>query len=147
LTTKIISYEVPGNSTIVGKGTIIIIKKRDYIKPKILVEDRYLQEFLNCSIRNSYNIYYFYKVILDTIRSNKVYLVKELLRYNIPISSIYILEAVRGKAKDILTLLNRSADPNIRYYIDITPLSYTVKYTDLPIINLLLRRSSNIRIG
>ncbi|KAJ5521362.1 hypothetical protein N7527_005477, partial [Penicillium freii] len=121
LTTKIISYEVPGNSTIVGKGIVIIIKKRDYIKPKILVENRYiyqsvrnppfnpskyafLREFLNRSVRNSCDIRHFYEVIIDTIRSNKVYLVKELLRYNIPISSIYILEAIRGKAKDILTV-------------------------------------------
>ncbi|KGO67920.1 hypothetical protein PITC_029590 [Penicillium italicum] len=42
LTTKIISYEVPGNSTTVGKGTVIVIKKRDYVKPKILVEDRHV---------------------------------------------------------------------------------------------------------
>ncbi|KAJ5521363.1 hypothetical protein N7527_005478 [Penicillium freii] len=40
-----------------------------------------------------------------------------------------------------------AADPNTRYYIDITPLSYTVKYTDLLIIDLLLRRNSDIRIG
>ncbi|KAJ5374657.1 hypothetical protein N7517_006663 [Penicillium concentricum] len=42
LTTKIISYEVPGNSTIMGKGIVIVIKKRDYVKPKILVEDRHV---------------------------------------------------------------------------------------------------------
>ncbi|KAJ5236045.1 hypothetical protein N7489_006136 [Penicillium chrysogenum] len=41
LTTKIISYEVPGDSSIVGKGTVIVIKKREYAKPKILVEDHY----------------------------------------------------------------------------------------------------------
>ena len=39
LTPKIISYEVPGNPTIRGKGTVVITKKRDQIKPKIFVED------------------------------------------------------------------------------------------------------------
>jgi hypothetical protein len=36
---KNISYEVPGNPAIRGKGTVIVIKKPDYPKPKIFVED------------------------------------------------------------------------------------------------------------
>lgn len=34
-----ISYEVPGNPGIRGRGTVIVIKKRHYPKPKIFVED------------------------------------------------------------------------------------------------------------
>jgi hypothetical protein len=36
---KNIPYEVPGNPAIRGKGTVIVIKKPDYPKPKIFVED------------------------------------------------------------------------------------------------------------
>lgn len=36
---KKISYEVPGNPAIRGKGTVIVIKKGHYPKPKIFVED------------------------------------------------------------------------------------------------------------
>jgi hypothetical protein len=36
---KKISYEVPGKPEIRGKGTVIVIKKGNYAKPKILVED------------------------------------------------------------------------------------------------------------
>lgn len=36
---EIISYEVPGNPAIRGKGTVIVTKKRHQTKPKIFVED------------------------------------------------------------------------------------------------------------
>ena len=39
LTPKIISYEVPGNAALQGKGTVIVTKKRHQIKPKIFVEE------------------------------------------------------------------------------------------------------------
>ena len=44
-------------------------------------------------------------------------------------------------------LLDRGADPNIRCDIDYTPLSYAVKYADLPTIDLLLRRGGDVRKG
>jgi hypothetical protein len=43
--------------------------------------------------------------MVDSIRLNKVSLVKELLRCGMPISPTYVLEAVKAKAKDILTIL------------------------------------------
>lgn len=44
-------------------------------------------------------------------------------------------------------LLNHGADPNARCDIDYTPLSYAVRYADLPTIHLLLRRGGDVRIG
>jgi ankyrin repeat protein len=44
-------------------------------------------------------------------------------------------------------LLGRGADPNARCDIDYTPLSYAVKYADLPTINLLLRHGGDVRKG
>jgi len=44
-------------------------------------------------------------------------------------------------------LLDRGADPNARCDIDYTPLSYAVKFADLPTIDLLLRRGGNVRKG
>ena len=44
-------------------------------------------------------------------------------------------------------LLDRGADPNARCDIDYTPLSYAVKYADLPTIDLLLRRGGDVRKG
>ena len=40
--------------------------------------------------------------MVDALKSNKIYLVKELLRRNLPVSPIYVLEAVKAKVKDIL---------------------------------------------
>ncbi|KAJ5374658.1 hypothetical protein N7517_006664 [Penicillium concentricum] len=64
--------------------------------------EQQLQECLDRTVRDGCDIRHFYEVMLGAIRSNKVYLVKELLRYKIPVSPIYILEAVKVKAKDIL---------------------------------------------
>jgi ankyrin repeat protein len=44
-------------------------------------------------------------------------------------------------------LLDRGADPNARCDIDYTPLSYAVKYADLPTINFLLRHGGDVRKG
>ena len=44
-------------------------------------------------------------------------------------------------------LLDRGADPNARCDIDSTPLSYAVKYADLPTIDLLLGRGGDVRKG
>lgn len=44
-------------------------------------------------------------------------------------------------------LLDHGADPNARCYIDYTPLSHAVKYADLPIIDLLLRRGGDVTKG
>ena len=44
-------------------------------------------------------------------------------------------------------LLDHAADPNTRCDIDTTPLSYAVRHTDLPTIDLLLRRGGDVRIG
>jgi hypothetical protein len=41
--------------------------------------------------------------MIDAVKSNKICLVKELLRRNLPMSPIYVLEAVKAKAKDILS--------------------------------------------
>ena len=35
-----ISYDVPGDPTIRGKGTVMVMKKREYARPKIIVEER-----------------------------------------------------------------------------------------------------------
>jgi ankyrin repeat protein len=44
-------------------------------------------------------------------------------------------------------LLDRGADPNTQCAIDNTPLSYAVRYADLPTIDLLLRRGGDVSIG
>jgi ankyrin repeat protein len=44
-------------------------------------------------------------------------------------------------------LLDHGADPNVRCDIDYSPLSYAVKYADLPTIDLLLRRGGDVRKG
>lgn len=44
-------------------------------------------------------------------------------------------------------LLDHGADPNARCHIDYTPLSYAVRYADLPTIDLLLRRGGDIKKG
>ena len=44
-------------------------------------------------------------------------------------------------------LLDHGTDPNARYYIDYTPLSYALTHADLPTIDLLLRRGGDINKG
>ncbi|KAJ5431315.1 hypothetical protein N7445_009047 [Penicillium cf. griseofulvum] len=68
------------------------------------LDDQELQEFLDRAIRDGCDIHHFYRAMVDAIRSNRACLVKELLRCKIPISRIYILEAIMAKAKDILTV-------------------------------------------
>ncbi|CAG8394471.1 unnamed protein product [Penicillium salamii] len=142
------------------------------------IGEQHLRELLDRSIRDGCNISHFYEVMVDAVRSNKVYLVKELLRCKMPVSLIYVLEAVKAKAKDILAvifenrwdinmpmsgmdppnnalnnlemttwLLDRGADPNAQCDIDNTPLSYAVRYANLPSIDLLLRRGGDNSIG
>ncbi|KAJ5967146.1 hypothetical protein N7501_003394 [Penicillium viridicatum] len=174
------AHQTPGHISRLGTPPSIPANTLLLVHQVPELSEQQLREFLDRSVRDGCDIRHFYEVMIDAIRSNKVYLVKELLRCNIPISSIYVLEAVRGKAKDILTaffdnswdinapmggmdppilanaledldmttwLLDRGADPNTRCHIDITPLSYAVKYADLPIIDLLLRRGGDVRIG
>ncbi|KAJ5236044.1 hypothetical protein N7489_006135 [Penicillium chrysogenum] len=124
--------------------------------------EQQLREFLDRTVRDGHDIRHLYQVMIDAIRSNKVYLVKELLRCEMPISSIYVREAVKGKAKDILTVFFDNGwdintpmsgmsplflHPNTRCDIDITPLSHAVRFADLPTIDLLLRRGGDVRIG
>jgi hypothetical protein len=65
--------------------------------------EQQLREYLDRTVRDGSDIRHLYETMLDAIRSNKVYLVKELLRCKMPVSPIYVLEAVKAKAKDILT--------------------------------------------
>lgn len=67
------------------------------------LREQQLGEFLDRTICDGYDIHHFYEAMVDAIRSNKVYLVKELLRCNIPISRRCVREALEAKAKDILT--------------------------------------------
>ncbi|KAJ5135080.1 uncharacterized protein N7515_004358 [Penicillium bovifimosum] len=62
-----------------------------------------LQEFLDRAVRDGYDINDYSEVMIDAIRSRKMYLVKALLRCNMPVSSIYVLEAVKNVSKDTLT--------------------------------------------
>ncbi|CAG8078950.1 unnamed protein product [Penicillium salamii] len=144
------------------------------------IGEQQLREFLDRAVGDGCNIRHFYEAMVDAIRSNKMYLVNELLRCKMPVSPIYVLEAVKSKATDILTvffdngwdinmpmsgmeppilanalddlemttwLLDRGADPNAQCDIDNTPLSYAVRYANLPAIDLLLRRGGDISIG
>ncbi|CAG8933220.1 unnamed protein product [Penicillium salamii] len=170
----------PGNMS--RDGTLPSIPAKTLLLAHQLPEldERHLRECLDRTVHDGCDIRHFYQVMLDAIKSNKVYLVKELLRCKMPVSPIYVLEAVKAKAKDILTaffengwdintpmsgmdppilanaledlemttwLLDRGADVNARCDIDNTPLSYAVRYADLPVIDLLLRRGGDVNIG
>ena len=67
------------------------------------LSEQQLREFLDRTIRDDCDIRHFYEVMIDAIRSNKVYLVNELLQHKMPVSPIYVLEAVKARAKTILT--------------------------------------------
>ncbi|KAJ5454906.1 hypothetical protein N7530_012675 [Penicillium desertorum] len=145
-----------------------------------LDDDQQLRQLLDHSFSDDWDVRHLSGVMIDAIRSNKIWLVQELLRRNLPMSPIYVLEAVKAKAKDILStffakawdinkpmgrmdpplltnalkdwemtiwLLDHGADPNVRCDIDYSPLSYAVKYADLPTIDLLLRRGGDVRKG
>lgn len=50
--------------------------------------------------------------------------------------------------EDLTTwLLDRGADPNQQCAIDLTPLSYAIRYAPISIIGLLLRRGGNVQQG
>ncbi|KAJ5952407.1 uncharacterized protein N7479_010820 [Penicillium vulpinum] len=66
------------------------------------LDEQQLPEFLDHTIRDGCDIRHLYEVMIDAIRSHKAYLVKELLQYGTPVSPIYVREAVKAKAKDIL---------------------------------------------
>ncbi|KAJ5360749.1 hypothetical protein N7517_009940 [Penicillium concentricum] len=104
-----------------------------------------LRECLDHTIRDNCDIRHFYDVMLNAISSNKVYLVKELLRYKLPISPIYILEAINAKAKDILaSFFDNGWDINTLMSGMEPPI---LTYADLLTVSLLLYRSGDIRIG
>lgn len=70
---------------------------------KELDNERELRDFLNRTLADEGDIRHLAGGMVDAIRSNNVYLVKELLRRKLPISPVYVFEAVNAKAKDILT--------------------------------------------
>lgn len=69
-----------------------------------LDDEQQLRELLASTLSDDCNIRHLYGAILDAIWSNKVYLVEELLRHRMPISRLYVVEAVKAKAKEVLTI-------------------------------------------
>lgn len=96
------AHQTPGHISRFGTPPSIPAKTLLLVHQVPELGEQQLREFLDRSVRDGCDIRHFYEVMIDAIRLNEVYLVKELLRCNIPISSIYVLEAVKGKAKDIL---------------------------------------------
>lgn len=68
-----------------------------------LDDEQQLRELLDNSLSDDCEVRHLSGLMIDAIRSNKNFLVEELLRRNLPMSPIYVLEAVKAKAKDILT--------------------------------------------
>ncbi|KAJ5476743.1 hypothetical protein N7475_002472 [Penicillium sp. IBT 31633x] len=89
-----------------------------------------LPEFLDRIVPDDLDIRHLYKVMVDAIRSNKVYLVKELLRCKMPISP-YVLEAVNSKAKEIGQTVMQSADEDTRSVIVKEMQNRSTLYTSL----------------
>ena len=68
-----------------------------------LDDEQQLRELLDNSLSDDCEVRHLSGLMTDAIRSNKNFLVEELLRRNLPMPPIYVLEAVKAKAKDILT--------------------------------------------
>jgi hypothetical protein len=68
-----------------------------------LNDEQQLRELLDDGLSDECEVRHLSGLMIDAIRSNKNFLVEELLRRNLPMSPIYVLEAVKAKAKDILT--------------------------------------------
>ncbi|KAF9252159.1 hypothetical protein CBS147333_488 [Penicillium roqueforti] len=81
----------------------ILAKRLLLVQQLPRLSEQQLREFLDRTIRDDCDIRHFYEVMIDAIRSNKVYLVNELLQHKMPVSPIYVLEAVKARAKTILT--------------------------------------------
>jgi hypothetical protein len=67
------------------------------------LDEQQLRELLDNSLSDDCEVRHLSGLMIDAIKSNKNFLVEELLRRNLPMSPIYVLEAVKAKAKDILT--------------------------------------------
>jgi hypothetical protein len=68
-----------------------------------LDDEQHLRELLDNGLSDDCEVRHLSGLMIDAIRSNKNFLVEELLCRNLPMSPIYVLEAVKAKAKDILT--------------------------------------------
>lgn len=73
-----------------------------------LDDEQQMRELLDSTLSQDCNIHHLSGAMVDAIRSNKVYLVKELLRRKLPISPLYVFEAVKAKAKEVLTIFFNS---------------------------------------
>lgn len=69
-----------------------------------LDDEQQLRELLDSSLPHDCNIHHLYGAMVGAIQLNKVYLVVELLRRGLPISPLDVLEAVKAKAKEVLTI-------------------------------------------
>ena len=67
-------------------------------------DDQQLQDFLDRIFSDDPNVRQFSGVMSYAIRSNKPCLVEELLRRKLPMSPLYVVEAVKTRAKDILKI-------------------------------------------
>ncbi|KAJ5814871.1 Ankyrin repeat protein [Penicillium riverlandense] len=115
-------------------------------------------------------------MMVEAIKRDDTDLIMEFLGYGLPISRLYLEEAIKSKAKDTLEaffingwninqptgdlstpdsrdeemttwLLDRGADPNGQCKVDDTPLSYAVHAGPISIIKLMFDRGGDIHRG
>lgn len=67
-------------------------------------DEQQLQDFLDHILSDDYDVRHLSGVMSYAIWSNKVCIMKELLCRGLPMSPIYVFEAVKARAKDILEI-------------------------------------------
>lgn len=67
-------------------------------------DKRQLQDFLDHTLSDDYNIHHLSGAMSYAVWSNKVCITKELLHCGLPESPIYVFEAVKVRAKDVLEI-------------------------------------------
>lgn len=69
-----------------------------------LEDEQQLRECLDRTLAADNNVHHLADLMSHAISSNKVFLVKELLRRKMPLTSWYVHKALEAKAKDILEI-------------------------------------------
>lgn len=75
-----------------------------YLIQELRIDDNEQQwrGFLDSTLSDDCDIRNLSEVMVYAVRLNKVCLVQELLRRKLPMSPIYVFEAVKARAKDVL---------------------------------------------